>query len=398
MHKLDLFINHEERDERGQSLVEFVLVLPIILVMIAGVLEVTNLILQYNNVQQAAREGARYAAGGGVDNGVDDVVLDTISNNLNEDHVNSIWIIRPKVRITSSHETDWYDQTGGSNPPWGVEQACVYPKPCTDTDSHLSPITVSKQLTEANSIVLDEFSGREGMVDALDEEILTVVVVNYRAQTILNLSFFDYFGPDGTLPLRAWTIMRQEIESETLEKFNSGCNAYPIAINLGFEQGGTVISGASEGDPFNLPFNPPGPSGTPNGAAFLAWNSSRLPEGNLYGADGSLVSPNADTYYDEPPSSGSDTSLHRDDLVYASYATGITTMALTDVLDDHIDKERALRVIGYNFVDGGVNPLNLNPRQYIVDEFLIIKVTGYTSSSLEIEFVRFDNSCGYDLD
>lgn len=396
MRKTDLFINHEERDERGQSLVEFVLVLPIILVLIAGVLEVTNILLKYNNVQQAAREGARYAAGGGVDNGVDEVVLDTISNNLNEDNVNSIWIIRPQVAFSGGALT-WHDLGGSSA--WLVDEVCVYPKPCTDTSSGLSESLVRNNFNDAQGELP---SGRQSIVEDLSGEVLAIVVVNYEAQTILNLSFFNYFGPGGTLPLRAWTVMRQEIESETLEKFNSGCNAYPIAINMSHEDNGIQISGASEGDPFTLGLNSYSGVGAGDGFGFLGWNATR--SGNywyLYNntEPGSLVFPNADTVYDET-GDGSDTSLHREDMVLASVGEGgVDNIGsnIGGVLDDHINKERALRVIGY-YYSAGSNPTTGSPRQYMVEEFLIIKVVGYTSGTLDIEFVRRDNSCGYDLE
>jgi Flp pilus assembly protein TadG len=47
--------------DRGQSLVEFALVLPIFLLMLMGIVDAGRLIYTYNTVSNAARDGARVA-------------------------------------------------------------------------------------------------------------------------------------------------------------------------------------------------------------------------------------------------------------------------------------------------------------------------------------------------
>ena len=49
------------RRERGQSLVEFALVLPVLLLFIFGIVDAGRLIYTYNTVSNAARDGARVA-------------------------------------------------------------------------------------------------------------------------------------------------------------------------------------------------------------------------------------------------------------------------------------------------------------------------------------------------
>lgn len=49
------------RDRRGQSLVEFALILPILLVLLLGVFDFGRAIYAFNAVSNAAREGARTA-------------------------------------------------------------------------------------------------------------------------------------------------------------------------------------------------------------------------------------------------------------------------------------------------------------------------------------------------
>ncbi len=51
-----------KRKERGQSLVEFVLILPVLFIILAGVLDLGRLYFAYVAVTDAAAEGAAYAA------------------------------------------------------------------------------------------------------------------------------------------------------------------------------------------------------------------------------------------------------------------------------------------------------------------------------------------------
>ena len=48
------------KDEGGQSLVEYALVLPILLLLFLGIMEFGILVFNYNTIANAAREGARY--------------------------------------------------------------------------------------------------------------------------------------------------------------------------------------------------------------------------------------------------------------------------------------------------------------------------------------------------
>ncbi|MEA3407630.1 MAG: TadE family protein [Chloroflexota bacterium] len=60
------------RRERGQALAEYVLVLPLLLLLIFGIIDFAIVVLQYNTIANAAREGAR--AGVVVQGDVTDVV------------------------------------------------------------------------------------------------------------------------------------------------------------------------------------------------------------------------------------------------------------------------------------------------------------------------------------
>jgi hypothetical protein len=53
---------NEKRQEEGQSLVELVLVLPVLLIIVAGLLDLGRLYFAYVAVTDASSEGAAYAA------------------------------------------------------------------------------------------------------------------------------------------------------------------------------------------------------------------------------------------------------------------------------------------------------------------------------------------------
>jgi hypothetical protein len=55
------FFHDQDEQQRGQSLVEFALLLPLMLLIITGLLDVARAVWQENTLAYAAREGTRYA-------------------------------------------------------------------------------------------------------------------------------------------------------------------------------------------------------------------------------------------------------------------------------------------------------------------------------------------------
>src|SRR6187551_1482783 len=100
------------RKQRGQGLAEFAISLPVLLLVLAGVLEVANLVLLYSHMDLAAREGARFGALGGTDTGVREVFYQNASETLEvEPGTIEVWIVRP-VLENSGGSFRW--QGGGS--------------------------------------------------------------------------------------------------------------------------------------------------------------------------------------------------------------------------------------------------------------------------------------------
>jgi Flp pilus assembly protein TadG len=50
------------RSEKGQDLVEYALILPILVLLLFGIMELAIVAFSYNTIGDAAREGARYGA------------------------------------------------------------------------------------------------------------------------------------------------------------------------------------------------------------------------------------------------------------------------------------------------------------------------------------------------
>ena len=68
------------KNNRGQALVEFALIIPVLLLLVVGVMEFGLVINQYMVVAEAAREGARSAALGGSNATVTTVVKTAASS------------------------------------------------------------------------------------------------------------------------------------------------------------------------------------------------------------------------------------------------------------------------------------------------------------------------------
>jgi len=68
------FLTRWIKNNRGQALVEFALILPVLMLLVVGMMEFSLVINQYMIVAEAAREGARSAAVGASDATVTSVV------------------------------------------------------------------------------------------------------------------------------------------------------------------------------------------------------------------------------------------------------------------------------------------------------------------------------------
>lgn len=65
------------KNEKGQALVEFAIILPILLLLIMGILQFGMLINNYLSLENSSREGARLGIVGGTNTDIQNIVMKT---------------------------------------------------------------------------------------------------------------------------------------------------------------------------------------------------------------------------------------------------------------------------------------------------------------------------------
>jgi hypothetical protein len=414
MIKNTLFHHPREEGKRGQSLVEFALVLPVLLLIVAGTLEVANILTIQNRAQQAAREGARFGAAGGTDGAVVDVVRQASAGSLDVDPERmSVWVVRPVIDIDTDTDTWSWEGTGGT---WGGEDEFCSGDMCDN------PLTPAQVLDDVDDIM-------DGGEDAIDGTRFVVVSVYYKADTVLNLPFFKI--PDeeeGQVPLWAYAILNQEVEQETVAQRASGCSAYPIIIERQW------MDGAQEGDtigpvPLNLEEAVGGHPVVLDGYKYVGWRAGHIEpaflikqskwpwQGSLFFPGNSLTPEGGFIEYDQAYADyilgggdvdtayydcdECDQAMHRGDWVVGN---GANNSDCNQPLNDHIGVNRTLRAIIYYLDDPAPNPRNWDYGigahwLYRIDAFAILRIKSYTfgtTDTMTFEFVRWDSSCGFD--
>lgn len=419
--KIQIQKGRQSGRRKGQSIVEFALVLPLLLLIVAGALEVGNLLTNYNRMQLSAREGARFGAAGGTDNGVKEVMIQSLTQTIEVDpDFLSIWIIRPTIAYNAGSGT-WSWSNSTANPPWGIDENCVYGDLCGDafTPPDPAPVNAADVLAEVSQVTGSGYTTLNGTT-------FVIAVIHYEAPTILNLPFFNIEGEaGGRVPLTTHAIMNQEIiQANNVE---IGCSAYALALE---EQ---WLNGVSEGDIIGpVKHNQPATATRRQGYDFLAWRvDQRVPaylisqgtHGASMGFPGTSRTENNgfieyDSIYGSANPDDYDTGMHRGDWVVASDSND--TSNASNPLRDHVDTQRAIRVIVYDYTFDGATATPLNPRyisfnggpevwQYRIEGFAIVKIHSFvpgggscvgsdnTCDSIVFEFVNWDESCGFEF-
>jgi Flp pilus assembly protein TadG len=396
--------------EKGQSLVELALFMPIFIIILAGLAEVSQIVLDQNRVSNAARSGARFLANGGDDKGMTRVALNVVTQTLSQDEsVWDIWSIRAKVNGQGNAFSEWeFDHVFGIS-----------------NTTRFSTVVES----QVQSDVLTEL--RTGGDPATADLRIVGTLMLHDFDSILGLDAIPYLGTINSV--RALNVMRIIGLAKSAEV---GCNAFPIAIHEGIRsvtppgQGSNPypdnrdfgahspkpkyrdfvdhtdnvpLEDAQEGDIFKIQ------NGFGSGNfGWLRWNTGRPDnEGALHG---SLKWPGNSNRYTPPATDGSglpgwgrvhgyvepgdvtDSSMHIGDWVAANTGA-INSREVRDTINDHIQEERVLRVIIWSqSVDRG------NYGEYRIIGFALFRLRGYNLSSgsswILAEFIGWDDSCG----
>lgn len=395
-------------NQRGQSLVEVALFFPIFVLLLAGLVEVSQLVLTQNRISSAARSGARFASNGGEDVGITNTVLRTVTQTLQLDEGHwDIFAIRGQVNNSGSAFSTW-------------EFAHIYGISNTQAALTLNETTI--QTAVLNELQTNENDASNNALAANLEIVATYVI--YDSESILGLTDF---APVGDLySISDISVMRSNADKA---QNTDGCITFPIALSSGIRSvtapgtgsdpypsasafdypafppvyasftshsANISLSSASEGDLFLL-------ESSANELRWLVWNegiqntnttlrNSLLWPGNVldYTAhgDGGVVLPGFSTVvrgYVEP-GDATDITIHEGDRINLSLGS-LTNSSVAAVMQGHISKERQLRLVVWDSLSG---------TQIVVQRFAVFRVVGYSDSPewLLVEFMRWDDSCG----
>ncbi|MCP4429124.1 MAG: pilus assembly protein [Chloroflexi bacterium] len=434
--------------EKGQSLVEAALLFPVFLILIAGAVEVSQLLITKNRVESAARAAARFAADGGEDSHL--VALGSVEQTVDLDSsVWDIWVIGATV---NGNGDGFVPGSGWSvEKMYGISNTVAYTevadKLAADCAGNCVQDQVLKDLqTNEQGVYLDPVADPNVDRIAADLEVVAVYAV-HDVDAILGLNAMP--GLQGFYSIEALGVMRMpQIQANNQ---TGGCDGFPIAVHDGIRSLDDVGTGNPypEADDFECPFDsqpeckdysPPSfadfyknvPQESLRDAkegyifrvyngfgsgnfGWLQWNEGR-PASATTLAD-SLAWPGDSTDYTDhgdssiypaapdifphivrgyvDPDDPSDIAMHVGDWVAAGPGSVVSA---GDAIAAHVnlaDEGRTIRLIVWDESEEQGN----NGR-YRISGFILVKLHGYSlnqghgGSWILAEFIRWDESCG----
>ncbi len=416
MKRISLF----QAGSRGQALVEAALFFPVLLILIAGLVEVSQIVITQNRVTDATRAAARFGAQGGQDTGLINTVINTVTQTLQtDDSVWDVWIIRAAINEQGTGYTEW-----------------------SFTHAYGYSNTIKAPEVQENTIKQDvlnqlhtDHTGTSSNIIAGDLEIVGVYAI-HDVESILGLDNIPAL--DGINSVTELSVMR--VDSHLHEQ-TVGCSAFPIAVHTGVRSVTPPNEGANpypNSSDFDYPDNPPAYDDFYNhhpnvslqqakegdlffihdgfgsgNFGWLLWNNGRPGSANTladsltwpgdsldYSNHGDhSIHPAADAYpyivrgfveYGD----ATDTSLNVGDWVAANTGS-INANAVRTQLESLVTNERTIRVIVWD--DSAAQGSN---GRYRASGFAIFRLFGYHLSQsnggswILAEFIRLDNSCG----
>lgn len=393
----------KRRSQTGQSLVEVALFFPIFVILLAGVVEVANILVTQNRVTSATRASTRFAADGGEDAGIATVALNTVTQTLEtSEDVWDIWSIRGEIN----------DQGNGFVPnTWQFTH--IYGISNTTTVGDVDESAIQAQ-------VLDELqrdqNGNKDISLASGLRFVGTYAI-HDIESILGLNALPQF--QNLMSVQELTVMR--ITAQSLQNTN-GCTGFPIAVNDGIRSVTQALYPTSATYPATMPNYNTFVNHTPNvplsdaeeGDLFLIqngfgsgnfgwirWNDGINPSAQTLehsltwpgDSDDYTPLPNGDVRGYIEPGDNTDRAMHIGDWVSANTGS-VNASGVRAQLNQHVSRERTLRVIIWDQAQQqGQNG------QYHIVGFGIFRLIAYQLSQsggswILAEFIRMDNSCG----
>ena len=394
--------------QKGQSVVETALILPVLVMFIAGIVEFGNFMVTKNRVSSAARSATRFGVRGGEDEGMAIVALNTITQTMPADTDRwDMWSVRGQINEFGN---------GFVVPPvwehiYGLGQTATY----TQTDQRF----INNEIQ--NEILAELRNSTLGITDSdVSDTEFVATYVSFDTEPILGLGFMiDLINSSKTMS-QLHVMRRTGLNVEQTD----GCTGvFPIAIEEG------IRSVKETQYPTAATFDYPTPA--PDYGRFIN-HVENIPikqarEGYIYLVDGgrglaqfywlkwnsfmphgpstlnnSLAFPGNSHVYSGSPEPGykkyddiTDTTMHKGEDVWLNEDSGNWgNNIIGTTLQEHIQQKRTFRVVTYQR-----DPSNNDPK-LTMNGFAIMRLRGLhqssspTSSWLLLEFIRWDTSCG----
>jgi hypothetical protein len=452
-----LFTGSIVAEKQGQSLVEFALILPIMLLMLLGVFEVGYALRSYLALANVNREATRFAARGiyldfdeksdPTQVGYEKVVshtlqslasqlpLDMFGTNPNSVEFVSLYRIEPKSFACPGNST-----CAGYNCSLFLDKNATinnslndieYPYLWTsNTGDPNLPSYYNKTLALANTTAISSYFYYQGASGVYSKINPSDMVLELRAQSnyqncqllqkkqpptnsdyvvVENIYYqkpivglLPFIGD--TIPMYTHTVMRVtgNVRAAPVES-TSTCDLYPIMVPA------SLVSGKNPGDQVSLPWNNGNEIGVSGNFGFVHWQAkdSNGSSGNqVTSLPSNLQHPeNASIYYQEPDINPTDTQLNTGDWIEAYTGADVS---VKDDLQDLVNSGKYMRMpVWY---DGDCNPSlptgakctqatgTGNTAKYRVMTFVVMKIvtqelTG-SPKKITFQFDHFDsNGC-----
>lgn len=404
--------------QRGQSLVEVALFFPIFIIMLAGVVEISNIIITQNRVSSATRAGARFGADGGENEGIKNVVLNTVTQTLELDQEFwDVWVVRGTVNETGDAIESW-------------EFSHVYGISNTQQFDTVDEAAIQQEVLE--QLQRDELGNQQAGIAADIEFVGTFAM--HDIDSILGLNALPQFA--SITSVKDLTVMR--VLGFGLNA-TDGCDGFPIVVEEGqrsVTEGlyNAIVVGSPNFYPQPAPayvtfynHRPDKPfseahegdiylvqnGGGGGGFGWLVWNKYVNASAGTLG--GSLTWPGNSKDYVTPangqnppnppypytvygyinPLDPFDKDMNIGDWVMSDTGA-VNSEGVRNVFRGHIDSGRQLRLLLYNnFTGSGSNA------RYQISGFAIFRLLGFQLSAngqngsfILAEFIRWDDSCG----
>lgn len=403
--------------ERGQSMVEIALFLPLLLIILAGVVEVSQLIITKNRVVEASRSAARFGANGGEDSAIAAVALNTITQTLDVNEQKwDIWAVRGTINRDGdgfvpntwvfSHEYG----VGATRVFSDVVEADVQAKVLEQLQTNAAGgtnVSAAGDLRFAGAYVVHDVDSILGL-DAIESLAQIHSIQELSVMRVVGLSRVVTNGCDA-FPIAVYEGSRSLTPPGVAPNPYPDSNGFhssspaPAYTQFIYHNPDVPLSQATEGDLFKIQAG--GGSGnmgwlnwndglngsTGNLIASLTWPGNSMDYSACSGCTGNGIDGQKFWGFAEPNDS-SDRAMHVGDRVWG--LTGdVNADGVRDIINEHIALGRTLRLIVWNdFSQTGSNAT------YKIAKFAIFRLHGHNITSNDSfllgEFIRFDDSCG----